>query len=160
TMYSGSCPRPCPFRDVTPRSSTDGCAPGRPLLETMLAPGTLPWIWVRALAAGTGIWDASMRDTANGTVAAPVACCTPGTTPLAAVGRAETAEIFSRLRANGMTAIRARWVADIIFIRRDSYDVKAPPRPLPAPFSNLYYGRDSPGVAMPLFAARMLPALG
>ena len=79
-MYSGSCPRPCPFRDVTPRSSTDGCAPGRPLLETMLAPGTLPWIWVRALAAGTGIWDASMRDTANGTFAASVACCTPVTT--------------------------------------------------------------------------------
>src|SRR5437773_2021609 len=27
TMYSGSCPRPCPFRDVTPRSSPDVCAP-------------------------------------------------------------------------------------------------------------------------------------
>src|SRR2546426_12828294 len=49
------------------------------------------------------------------------------TTPLAAVGRAETAEIFSRRLANGMTAIRARWVADIIFIRRDSYGVKTPP---------------------------------
>jgi len=66
--------------DVGPRNKTAGCAPGRPLFDTISAPGTFPWSWVRGLAAGTGICERSIRLTANGTLAASVACCTPVTT--------------------------------------------------------------------------------
>src|SRR5258708_3902372 len=67
TMYSGSWPRPEALIEVGPRSNTAGCEPGRPLADTMFAPGTLPWSWVSGFDAGTGSCDASTRDTENGT---------------------------------------------------------------------------------------------
>ena len=80
TMYSGSWPRPEALIDVGPRSNTDGCAPGRPLADTMFAPGTFPWSCVNGFDAGTGSWDTSTRDTVNGTLFASVASCVPVTT--------------------------------------------------------------------------------
>ena len=80
TMYRGSWPRPAALIDVGPRSRIAGCAPGRPLAETMFAPGTFPWSCARGLAAGTGSCDASTRDTVNGTFTCSVASCTPVTT--------------------------------------------------------------------------------
>ncbi len=54
TMYSGSWPRPDALIDVGPRSSTAGCEPGRPLADTMFAPGTFPCSCVSGFDAATG----------------------------------------------------------------------------------------------------------
>ena len=65
--------------DVGPRSSTAGCAPGRPLLDTIFAE-IFPCSWVSGSAADTGSFDASSRVTLNGTFTCSVASCTPVTT--------------------------------------------------------------------------------
>ena len=66
--------------EVGPRSSTAGCEPGRPLLLTMLAPGTLPWSWVSGFTATTRISEVSTREIEKGTSARSVAPVTPVTT--------------------------------------------------------------------------------
>ena len=79
TMYNGSCPRPVALIEVGPRSSTDGCEPGRPLLDTILA-AILPCSWRSGSSPATGIFEASIRVTLNGTLICSVASCTPVTT--------------------------------------------------------------------------------
>ncbi len=80
TMYSGSWPRPDALIDVGPRSSTAGCEPGRPLADTILAPGTFPCSAVSGFDPATGSCEASTRFTVNGTFTASVASCVPVTT--------------------------------------------------------------------------------
>ena len=79
TMYKGSWLRPCALSEVGPRSSTAGCAPGRPLADTMFA-GSLPCSSVNGSAAGTCSFEASIVVTLNGTLIRSVASCTPVTT--------------------------------------------------------------------------------
>src|SRR5947199_14103 len=65
TMYNGSWPRPEALIDVGPRSNTDGCAPGRPLADTMFAPGTFPWSCVNGFDAGDGFAAIGFDGAAN-----------------------------------------------------------------------------------------------
>jgi hypothetical protein len=80
TMYIGSWLRPVALMLVGPRSRIDGAAPGRPEVDTMFAPATLPAIIAAAVGACTGIAAVVRRSTVNGSLARDCSPATPVTT--------------------------------------------------------------------------------
>src|SRR5512133_1711765 len=79
-MYNGSWPRPAPLIDCGPRRMMDGAAPGRPLVDTMLAPATLPCSCDSAFEPATGTSACETCATVKASFFTSVAPDTPVTT--------------------------------------------------------------------------------
>src|ERR1019366_9248338 len=66
TMNIGDCDRPVASIDCGPRSTIEGTAPGRPEVDTMFAPVTLPCSSASGLEFGTGMSAELTCATTNG----------------------------------------------------------------------------------------------
>ena len=72
--------RPVAFSETGPRNTIEGAVPGRPVAETIVAPGIFPCSWESGLVPVTGICVVSIRATVNGSLICSVALVTPVTT--------------------------------------------------------------------------------